>query len=87
MERSLQHQARIFAPQGNTLANRATPESRHSEQADGHEADDTRLGYKTYGTLSAGRDDISANDQYRGNFERALAAIQARAILITCTTG
>jgi homoserine O-acetyltransferase len=30
--------------------------------------------------------DISANDQYRGNFESALAAIRARAILIPCTT-
>lgn len=30
--------------------------------------------------------DISANDQYHGHFENALAAIRARAILIPCTT-
>ena len=30
--------------------------------------------------------DISANDRYQGNFESALAAIRARAILIPCTT-
>ena len=30
--------------------------------------------------------DISANDRYRGDFERALAAIRARAILVPCTT-
>ena len=30
--------------------------------------------------------DISANERYRGNFERALGAIRARAILVPCTT-
>ena len=30
--------------------------------------------------------DISANDRYRGDFERALGAIRARAILVPCTT-
>ena len=30
--------------------------------------------------------DISANKVYRGNFERALGAIRARAILVPCTT-
>ncbi len=30
--------------------------------------------------------DISANDRYRGDFERALGAITARAILVPCTT-
>ncbi len=30
--------------------------------------------------------DISANPRYRGNFERALGAIRARAILVPCTT-
>ena len=30
--------------------------------------------------------DISANDVYRGDFERALGAIRARAILVPCTT-
>ena len=30
--------------------------------------------------------DISANDRYRGDFERALGAIQGRAILVPCTT-
>ena len=32
------------------------------------------------------RGDVSANDRYRGDFERALAAIRARAILVPCTT-
>ncbi len=30
--------------------------------------------------------DISANERYQGNFERALGAIRARAILVPCTT-
>ena len=30
--------------------------------------------------------DISANERYRGDFERALGAIRARAILVPCTT-
>ena len=30
--------------------------------------------------------DISAGERYRGDFERALGAIQARAILVPCTT-
>ena len=30
--------------------------------------------------------DVSANDRYRGDFERALGAIRARAILVPCTT-
>ena len=30
--------------------------------------------------------DISANEVYRGDFERALGAIRARAILVPCTT-
>ena len=30
--------------------------------------------------------DISANERYRGDFERALGAIEARAILVPCTT-
>ena len=32
------------------------------------------------------RGDISANETYRGDFERALGAIRARAILVPCTT-
>ena len=32
------------------------------------------------------RGDISANERYGGNFERALGAIRARAILVPCTT-
>ena len=32
------------------------------------------------------RGDISANDRYQGDFERALGAITARAILVPCTT-
>ena len=30
--------------------------------------------------------DVSANERYQGSFERALAAIRARAILVPCTT-
>ena len=30
--------------------------------------------------------DVSANERYRGDFERALGAIRARAILVPCTT-
>ena len=32
------------------------------------------------------RGDISANERYGGDFERALGAIRARAILVPCTT-